>query len=76
MNSHFGIHRAVVTSTADPLQSRRLQVRVPAVLGEQAVWAEPCVPPGSRAMPKAGATVWVPFEEGDPTRPVWVGVKP
>ena len=76
MTPHFGIYRAVVTNIADPLHTRRLQVLILAVLGEQPVWAEPCVPPGSRSLPKAGSTVWVQFEAGDPARPVWVGVRP
>ena len=76
MTPHFGIYRAVVIGVADPLHTRRLQVLIPAVLGEQPVWAAPCVPPGSRSLPKAGSPVWVQFEEGDPARPVWVGVRP
>ena len=71
----FGIYRAVVVSTADPTGQRRLLVTVPEVLGA-AVFAMPCVPAGSRAMPRAGAAVWVQFEAGDAARPVWVGTRP
>jgi uncharacterized protein involved in type VI secretion and phage assembly len=49
-------------------------VSVPAVAGLGECWALPCRPAGSRAMPKAGSTVWIAFEGGDPNHPVWVGV--
>lgn len=71
----FGIYRAVVVSAADPAGQRRLLVSVPEVLGT-AVWALPCVPAGSRAMPRAGTFVWVQFEAGNATRPVWIGTYP
>ena len=71
----FGIYRAVVVNAVDPMGQRRLLVTVPEVSGT-AVWALPCVPAGSRAMPRAGAFVWVQFEAGDVTRPVWVGTRP
>ena len=71
----FGIYRAVVVSAADPAGQRRLLVTVPEVLGT-AVWALPCVPAGSRAIPRAGTVVWVQFEAGDAARPVWVGTRP
>ena len=58
-----------------------LPVRVPSVLGSEMVthWAEPCLPFGGLAdqglfmVPEVGAQVWVEFEEGDPSRPIWTG---
>ena len=76
MSLHFGIYQATVVNRNDPLNKRRLQVRVPEVLGEEIRWAEACVAPGSRTRPMEGATVWVQFEGGNAERPVWVGVKP
>lgn len=38
MNPPLSIPRAVLTSTAAPVHSRRLQVRVPTALVDQAVW--------------------------------------
>ena len=76
MAQFFGIYRAVVVSSADPIGQRRLLVTVPAVLGAATVWALPCVPAGSRAAPRAGTAVWVQFEAGDARFPVWVGTRP
>ena len=75
---YFGKHRAVVTDNADPTARGRVQVRVPAVLGDLAVWAMPCVPyagdgVGFYSLPEPGAGVWVEFEGGDPSYPIWVG---
>jgi len=61
------------------MQMGRIQVSVPAVLGEgRASWAMPCVPyagqgVGFFAIPPEGANVWVEFEGGDPDYPIWSG---
>jgi uncharacterized protein involved in type VI secretion and phage assembly len=75
---HFGKYRGLVVSNTDPERRGRLEVRVPSALGDQSVWALPCVPyagdgVGLFAMPKAGAAVWVEFEQGDINYPIWVG---
>lgn len=74
----FGKYRGVVQENNDPARRGRLQVTVPAVMGEEAVWAMPCAPyagdnMGVYTMPERGAGVWVEFEAGDPSYPVWVG---
>ncbi len=74
MASFHGLYRALVVDAADPQRLNRLRVSVPAVAGLGECWALPCRPAGSRAMPKAGSTVWIAFEGGDPNHPVWVGV--
>jgi hypothetical protein len=76
MSRFYGIYRANVVSALDPANRRRLQIQVPDILGTALVWAEPCVPPKSRAQPHTGSAVWVQFEAGDPDRPVWVGTRP
>jgi hypothetical protein len=77
--SHFGKYRGKVQNNVDPLQMGRLQVSVPAVLGDGKLsWAMPCVPyAGSQvgffALPPVGANVWVEFEAGDSDYPIWSG---
>ena len=79
MRSHyFGKYRGIVVDTDDLSRQGRIQVRVPAVLGDVEVWAMPCVPyagdsVGLYLMPETDAGVWVEFEGGDPTYPVWTG---
>jgi Type VI secretion system/phage-baseplate injector OB domain len=69
-----GVYRGVVTNNLDPLQQSRVQVDVADVPADLALWAAPCRPPGSTTVPAAGAGVWIAFEAGDPSRPVWIGV--
>lgn len=74
----FGKYRGTVVDNADPTQRGRLKVTVPAVLESQSVWAMPCVPyagngVGFVALPPVGAGVWVEFEGGDPSFPIWAG---
>ncbi|WP_204141051.1 phage baseplate assembly protein V [Halomicronema sp. CCY15110] len=75
---YYGKYRGCVTDNADATQRGRLKVRVPAVLADHEVWAMPCVPyagdgVGFYSLPEPGAGVWVEFEGGDPSFPIWVG---
>lgn len=75
----YGKYRGAVLNNQDPTSRGRLQALVPEVLGEIPTgWAEPCAPyagpqAGFFAVPPPGAGVWIEFEAGDPSRPVWVG---
>jgi uncharacterized protein involved in type VI secretion and phage assembly len=74
----YGKYRGTVTENDDPTHRGRLEVVVPAVTGEQKVWAMPCVPyagkgVGSYALPEKKAGVWVEFEGGDPSYAIWTG---
>jgi uncharacterized protein involved in type VI secretion and phage assembly len=80
MRTHyFGKYAGKVADTNDPLGKGRLKVEVPNVFGAgTTVWAMPCVPYAGdqiafKSFPPAGANVWVEFEQGDPSYPVWVG---
>jgi hypothetical protein len=75
----YGKYRGLVTDTADPLRLGRVQASVPEVLGEVTTgWALPCAPyagtgVGLFTIPAVGAGVWIEFEAGDVSRPVWAG---
>lgn len=79
-NRFPGKYRGTVEDVEDPMQAGRLRVKVPAVLGADEVsgWALPCVPfagdgVGLVTLPEVGAQVWVEFEGGDPSFPIWTG---
>jgi hypothetical protein len=75
----FGKYRGTVANNVDPYQLGRVQVSVPAVLGDGSLsWAMPCSPfagssVGLFLVPPTGANVWVEFEAGDPDYPIWSG---
>jgi uncharacterized protein involved in type VI secretion and phage assembly len=74
----YGKYRGQVVDNRDPTSRGRLEVKVPAVLGTQAVWALPCVPyaganAGFFALPSVGTGVWVEFEAGHLSYPIWTG---
>jgi len=75
----YGKYRGLVINNMDPLNLGRLQAMVPEVLAEiPSGWAVPCAPyagtqAGFFAIPPVGAGVWIEFEAGDPSRPIWVG---
>jgi hypothetical protein len=77
--AHFGKYRGTVTTNDDPLNAGRLRARIPDVLGDvESPWAWPCGPYAGRGsghytIPPAGAGVWIEFEAGDVSKPLWTG---
>lgn len=76
----WGKYRGFVADNADPETRGRLRLRVPSVLGDAVTgWALPCLPFGGLAghglfaVPELDAQVWVEFEEGEPSQPIWTG---
>lgn len=74
---YYGKYRGTVTDVdADTL---RIKAKVPAVLGDQkSGWCMPCVPyagpdVGVVFLPEEGAGVWIEFEGGDVSYPIWTG---
>jgi len=76
---HYGKYRGLVTDNQDPKNLARLKARVPEVLGDvETGWALPAVPYagnnlGSYLVPPSGAGVWIEFEAGHVSRPIWSG---
>ncbi|HEX2254003.1 MAG TPA: phage baseplate assembly protein V [Thermoanaerobaculia bacterium] len=75
----FGKYRGTVTDDQDPRDQGRVRATVPEVLGDEPTgWALPCAPYGGDGVglftvPPPGTLVWVEFEGGDPSRPIWSG---
>jgi hypothetical protein len=79
-NRYYGKYRAVVTDNQDPNSLGRLMVKVPSLMGENELgWAMPCFPYGGGSdrgfymVPEVGDGVWVEFEAGNLSYPIWSG---
>ncbi len=76
-NRFYGKYRGSVTDV--DASTLRIKAKVPAVLGDQPTgWCMPCVPyagpdVGLAFLPEVGAGVWIEFEGGDVSYPIWVG---
>jgi len=75
---YFGKYRGLVKDNKDPLKLGRVQATVPSIPGMTVNWALPCAPyagdqVGFYTIPPIGALVWIEFEGGDPTYPIWSG---
>lgn len=74
----FGVYRGKVINNIDPMELNRLLVDVPTLPCSITSFAYPASPFGGPQVgmvctPPMGANVWVKFENGDPSYPVWVG---
>lgn len=74
----FGKYRGKVVDNNDPTRMGRLKVTVDGIIDSGGLWAWPCVPyagpsVGFYCLPPTGALVWVEFEAGDPSFPIWTG---
>jgi uncharacterized protein involved in type VI secretion and phage assembly len=79
-NRYFGKYRGLVKDNNDPENLGRIKAQVPEVLGEEIIseWALPCSPysgdgVGQFMIPPIDAGVWIEFEAGDVSRPIWSG---
>jgi hypothetical protein len=76
---HYGKYRGLVSDNADPEHRGRIRARVPEVLEQvETGWALPALPyagpnQGTWTIPPPGAGVWIEFEAGDVSRPIWTG---
>jgi uncharacterized protein involved in type VI secretion and phage assembly len=75
----YGKYRGIVAENEDPAEMGRIKARIPAVLGTvESGWCTPCVPyagpqVGIAFLPEVGSGVWIEFEGGDVSFPIWVG---
>jgi uncharacterized protein involved in type VI secretion and phage assembly len=74
----WGKYRGTVTE-ADAA-TMRIKAKVPGALprGATTGWCDPCVPyagnkVGVLMLPEVGSGVWIEFERGDVSHPIWVG---
>jgi hypothetical protein len=76
---YFGKYRGIVKENKDPENLGRLRALVPEVLKDVVSgWALPCTPyagngTGQFTVPSIDAGVWIEFEAGDVSRPIWTG---
>src|SRR5262245_8461840 len=77
---YYGKYRGQVTDNADPDNLGRIKANVPRLLGdEESGWALPAFIYGGTseqglfAVPDIGAGVWIEFEGGDLSYPIWSG---
>lgn len=81
----FGKYRGIVRDNIDPEEMGRIKIEVPQIYGvakfknQLSSWALPSVPyagkdVGTWFVPKIGDVVWVEFERGDISKPVWSGM--
>jgi predicted acyltransferase (DUF342 family) len=74
----YGLYRGKVINNIDPMELNRLLVDVPTLPCSIASFAYPQaayggIQVGMVLTPPMGANVWVKFENGDPSYPIWVG---
>lgn len=76
-NRYYGKYRGTVTDI--DASTLRIKAKVPSVLKDQETgWCMPCVPyagnnVGFAFLPEQGSGVWIEFEGGDVSYPIWVG---
>lgn len=86
--NYYGKYRAIVTKVENSQVNTRIKVKCPSVLGESlSAWCNPCIPfyynsefktskgedKNVYRPPKVGDPVWIEFEGGDLSKPIWVG---
>jgi phage baseplate assembly protein gpV len=76
-NRFYGKYRGTVTDV--DASNMAIKAQVPAVLGTvSSGWCQPCVPyagpqVGFCMLPDIGSGVWIEFEGGDVSSPIWTG---
>jgi len=71
----FGIYRGIIQHIDDPLKKGRVRLRIPQVLANEItdwVWLKE-TPMLRTSVPKIGQGVWIMFEGGNASYPLWIG---
>lgn len=77
LGRYYSTYRAVVVNNDDPKLKNRLKVAIPGIHGGMMLWALPKGQCGTKdsgfkyITPKIGDTVYISFEFGDPSMPLW-----
>lgn len=75
----YGKYKGIVADVDDPEALGRIKAQVPDVYHDLvSPWAKPSAPYagpglGLYAIPPVDAAVWIEFEKGDPSQPIWSG---
>lgn len=73
---YFGRYSGVVVDNRDPTNLGRIRVSVPTIFPPaEKIVARPALPYGVFFVPENEMKVWVEFEGGDATLPLWTGVQ-
>jgi hypothetical protein len=71
---YYGKYSGEVVEVNDDLKLGRIKVTIPSVFPPgMSVWARPCFPSGHFFVPPPGTRVWIEFEAGHTSYPLWVG---
>ncbi len=77
---YYGKYRGTVVDNIDPKKLGRLKAKVPDLLKDKETgWAFPCLPYGGSAdrglfvIPEMDSNVWIEFESGNLSYPIWSG---
>jgi Type VI secretion system/phage-baseplate injector OB domain len=76
---YYGKYRGVISNNDDPSNLGRIKAKIPEILADMdTAWALPYAPycgngMGQFIIPPKGTGVWIEFEAGDISRPIWSG---
>ena len=80
-NRYYGKFRGSVTDAGDPKKLGRIKAKIPDLLSDKETgWALPCLPYGGSkdtglfVIPEVGSNVWIEFEAGNLSYPIWTGI--
>jgi uncharacterized protein involved in type VI secretion and phage assembly len=80
-NRYFGKYRGKIIDNKDPKGLGRIRAKVPDLIGDQETgWALPCLPYGGTkdtglfTVPEVDSNVWIEFEAGNLSYPIWTGI--